>query len=108
MGTSRQCARAAGPSWWPYPGTVADNTRVPLNRTERIIAFAAASVAGLSIVTIVATFIGRAAGADFTGGAWPAVATLPLVGLPLTLVGLLAFIITTTVRRNRLARDASE
>jgi hypothetical protein len=101
-------ARADGTACWPYPGAVADNTRVPLNRTERIIAFAVASVGGISIIAIVAVFIGRAANADFTNGAWPAVATLPLIGLPLTLVALLVFMIMTTVRRNRLARDAGE
>ncbi len=73
-----------------------------------MIAFAAASVAGLSILAIVATFVGRASGVNFSTGVWPAVALLPLIGLPLTLVGLLAFIITTSVRRSRLARDAGE
>jgi hypothetical protein len=87
---------------------VAENTRVPLNRTERIIAFAVASVGGISIIAIVAVFIGRAVNADFTNGAWPAVATLPLVGLPLTLITLIVFMIMTTVRRNRLARDAGQ
>ena len=81
---------------------------MPLNRTERIIAFSVASVGGISIIAIVAVFVGRAANADFTTGAWPAVATLPLIGLPLTLVALIAFMIMTTVRRNRLARDAGE
>jgi len=81
---------------------------VPLNRTERIIAFVVGSIGGISIIAIVAVFIGRAANADFTNGAWPAVATLPLIGLPLTLVTLIVFMIITTVRRNRLARDAGE
>lgn len=81
---------------------------MPLNRTERIIAFAVASVGGISIIAIVAVFIGRAAGANFTTGGWPAIATMPLIGLPLTLVALIAFMIMTTVRRNRLARDAGE
>jgi len=81
---------------------------VPLNRTERIIAFAVASVAGISIIAMVALFIGRAANVSFTGGAWPAVATLPAIGLPLTFVGLIVFIVVTTVRRARLVRDAGK
>ena len=81
---------------------------MPLNRTERIIAFAVASVGGISIIAIVAVFVGRAANADFTNGAWRAVAALPLIGLPITLIALIAFMIMTTVRRNRLARDAGE
>jgi hypothetical protein len=88
---------------------VAENTRVPLNRTERIIAFAAASVAGLSIIALIALFIGRSTNVDFTqSGVWQVVAVLPGVGLPLTLIGLIAFIIATAVRRSRLARDAGE
>jgi hypothetical protein len=99
---------ASGPGCWPYPGAVAENTRVPLNRTERIMAFAVGSVGGLSIIAIVAVFIGRAVGANFTTGAWPAVAVLPLIGLPVTLIALIIFMIMTTVRRNRLARDAGK
>ena len=100
--------RGHGPACWPYPGAVAENTRVPLNRTERIIAFVVGSIGGISIIAIVAVFIGRASNADFTIGAWPAIATLPLIGLPLTLVALIVFMIMTTVRRNRLARDAGQ
>ena len=100
--------RGHGPVCWPYPGAVAENTRVPLNRTERIIAFVVGSIGGISIIAIVAVFIGRASNADFTSGAWPAIATLPLIGLPLTLVALIVFMIMTTVRRNRLARDAGQ
>ncbi len=81
---------------------------MPLNRTERILAFAVASVAGISILSLVALFIGRAVNVSFAGGAWPAVATLPGIGLPLTLIGLIIFIVITTVRRVRLARDAGE
>jgi uncharacterized membrane protein YdjX (TVP38/TMEM64 family) len=85
---------------------VAENTRVPLNRIERILAFVIASVVGISIIAIVAIFIGRAVNADFTGGVWPAVAVLPLISLPLVIVLLIVFLIISTRRRARLARDA--
>jgi hypothetical protein len=87
---------------------VAENTRVPLNRIERVLAFAVVTVAGLSIIAIAAIFIGRASHQDFTGGVWPTVAVLPGIGLPLALIGLIVFLIMTTVRRTRLARDAGE
>jgi hypothetical protein len=85
---------------------VAENTRVPLNRIERILTFVIGSIGGLSILAIVAIFIGRAANVSFTGGVWPAVAILPEIGLPLTVVLLVVFLVVTAVRRARLARDA--
>ncbi len=81
---------------------------MPLNRIERILAFVVATVAGISIIAIVAIFIGRASNADFTGGVWPTVAVLPGIGLPLALIGLIVFLIVTAVRRSRLARDGGE
>ena len=87
---------------------MAENTRVPLNRIERILAFVIGSVAGISIVAIAAVFIGRAVGADFAVGVWPAAAVLPLIGLPLVVVLLLAFLVLTVTRRARLARDAGD
>ena len=95
-----------GPGRWPYPGAVAENTRVPLNRIERILAFVIGSIAGVSIIAIVAIFIGRASKVDFTVGAWPAAAVLPLIGLPLVVILLIVFLIISVTRRSRLARDA--
>lgn len=95
-----------GPGRWPYPGAVAENTRVPLNRIERILAFVIASLVGISIIAIVAIFIGRASSVDFSSGAWPAVAVLPLIALPLVIVLLIVFLVISVTRRSRLARDA--
>ena len=95
-----------GPGRWPYPGAVAENTRVPLNRIERILAFVIASIAGISILSIVAIFIGRAIHADFSGGVWPAAAVLPLIGLPVVVILLIVFLVISVTRRGRLARDA--
>lgn len=81
---------------------------MPLNRIERILAFVVATIAGISIIAIVAIFIGRAANANFSGGVWPTVAVLPGIGLPLALIGLIVFLVLTTVRRTRLARDAGK
>jgi hypothetical protein len=95
-----------GPGRWPYPGAVAENTRVPLNRIERILAYVIGSVLGVSVIAIVATFIGRAASVDFSAGAWPAALVLPLIGLPIVVILLIVFLIMSVTRRARLARDA--
>ena len=95
-----------GPGRWPYPGAVAENTRVPLNRIERILAFVIGSLVGVSIISIVAILIGRASHADLSGGAWPAAAVLPLIALPLVLILLIVFLVISVTRRSRLARDA--
>jgi hypothetical protein len=85
---------------------VAENTRVPLNRTERFIAFAVGSIAGLSVLSIIALLIGAINKVDTTSGIWLTIKVLPAIGLPLALVLLLTFIVLTTVRRNHLAHDA--
>ena len=95
-----------GPGRWPYPGAVAENTRVPLNRIERVLAFVIGSLVGVLILSIVAILIGRASHLDLTTGAWPAAAVLPLIALPLVVVLLIVFLIISVTRRSRLARDA--
>jgi len=82
---------------------VANDTAVPGNRIERVLAFMIGSVAGISILGIIAVFVGNMSGADLTSGVWPAVTTLPLVGLALAFVLIIVF---TVVRIQRLRRDA--
>lgn len=83
---------------------MANDTAVPLNRIERVLASMIASSAGLSILSIVASIIGRSAGADLTQGIWPVVVVLPFIGLVLALVLIVVFLIVSVVRRRRLAR----
>jgi hypothetical protein len=85
---------------------VAENTRVPLNGIERFVAFAAASIAGLSVLSIIALLIGGLNRVDTSSGIWLTIKVLPAIGLPLALVLLVVFIVLTAVRRTRLARDA--
>ncbi len=82
---------------------MADNSAVRLNRTERILAFVLAAVAALSIIGILAVFIGRITGADLSSGVWPVIAVLPFIGLPIALVLAIVFIFVTGTRRRRLA-----
>ena len=82
---------------------MADNSAVRLNRTERILAFVLAAVAGLSIIAILAVLVGRLTHAELGAGVWPVVAILPFIGLPVALVLAIVFIIVTGTRRRRLA-----
>ena len=84
---------------------MANDTAVPLNRIERILAFMIASAAGLSIVAIVAVIVGNLAGADTRDGLWVTVTMLPFVGLALALVLIVAFVVARLVRTRRAAGD---
>ncbi len=84
---------------------MARGTAVPLNRIERILAFILASVAGLTIVSLVALFIGAAAHVDRSSGIWQIVFFLPAIGLPIALVVAVVLIIVMGIRRRRLAAD---
>ena len=85
---------------------MANDTPVPFNRIERILAFVLAAVAGLTVLSIVALLVGRAAHVTDLGvGIWPVVAVLPLIGLPIALVLAIVLIIVMNTRRRRLAAD---
>ena len=85
---------------------MAEDAPVTLNRTERVLAVIIATIVGLTIIAIAALLIGGAVGADRKEGVWPVVATIPLIGLPIAFLLIVAFLIATTVRRRRLAQDA--
>lgn len=82
-----------------------ENAPVPLNRTERVLAAMIASIVGIAIIAIVTTMIAATSGADMTSGAWPGVALIGYIGLPIAFLLIVAFLIVSTVRRRRLARD---
>lgn len=63
------------------------------------------SVAGISILGIIAVFVANLTGTDLSGGIWPAVTVLPLVGLTLAFVLIIVF---TVVRIVRVRRDAQD
>jgi hypothetical protein len=81
---------------------MAKGTAVPLNRTERVLAFVLVAVTGLTVLAIVALLVARAGAADVGSGAWPVVAILPLIGLPAALVLAIALIVLMNTRRRRL------
>jgi hypothetical protein len=84
---------------------VANDTPVPLNRIERILRNMVISSAGLSVLAIIATAVAGFARIDVNQGIWPVVVVLPLIGLPLAFLLVIAFLAVSIVRRRRLARD---
>ena len=81
------------------------------HRAERILAYMFVAIVGLSILAFIAVMIGTATGAGandgFSQGVWPIVLTLPLFGLPIAFLLLLALLFVTGVRRARAGRAGS-
>lgn len=81
------------------------------HRVESVLAYMVAATVGLSVVCIFAVLIATAvgAGADdgFSHGIWPVVFFVPVVGLPLGFLLLIALLILNAVRRSREARTGS-
>lgn len=96
--------------WGDYAGLVAKKTdtrseRAPINRIERALAYAAASVVGLGVVCIVITLVGAASGiVDRTTGIWPAVTVLPVIAFPIGIFLVIAYVVVSVVRRGRETR----
>ncbi|HTE63957.1 MAG TPA: hypothetical protein VK631_26605 [Solirubrobacteraceae bacterium] len=84
---------------------MAENTPVPLNRIERVLAFMIASIAGLSILAIVAILVASFSKVDTSEGPWLTIAVLPSIGLPIALVLIVVFAVLSVIRRRRIARD---
>lgn len=75
------------------------------NRSERILALMAMSLIGMSILAILAIVIGTGVGvgADdgFSRGVWPIIIVLPIPGLALGLVLIIALLTVSWGRRGR-------
>ena len=82
---------------------MADNTPVPLNRTERTLAFMIASIAGLSIIAIIAVIVAGASQADTSGSIWLTIKVFPAIGLIVAFVLIVVFAIVSILRRRRLS-----
>ena len=85
---------------------MAENTPVTIHRNERVLAFIIASCLGLSVIAIVAIFIGRAAGAVMNSQIWVTVVVLPSIGIPLGVLLMIILLVVSALRRAREARDA--
>ncbi|MFE6255077.1 multidrug ABC transporter ATPase [Agromyces sp. NPDC057865] len=90
---------------------MSDSGPVTQHRAERILAYMFVAIVGLSILAFIAVMIGTAVGAGandgFSQGIWPLVLTLPLFGLPIAFLLLIALLIVNGVRRARAGRAGS-
>lgn len=84
---------------------MAENTPVPLNRIERVLAFMVAGIAGVSLIAIIAILIATVSNVDTSEGPWLPIAVFPMLGLPVALVLIVVFAVISVVRRRRIARD---
>jgi len=64
-----------------------------------------ASIAGLSILAIVAILVASFSKVDTSEGPWLTIAVLPSIGLPIALVLIVVFAVLSVIRRRRIARD---
>jgi len=79
-----------------------------LHRTERVLVFMIAAIVLLSIASFVARMVGQVTGVDdWTAGAWPVVSVLPLIGLPVAMLLIIGYVVTSAVRRSRGSRGPS-
>ncbi|MGB4137973.1 MAG: multidrug ABC transporter ATPase [Microbacterium sp.] len=84
-----------------------DVPEAPIRAIDRLLAFAALFLAAASILCFFAIIIGTAVGMDqeaFGGGPWPVIAAVPLYGLPLAFVMIIALLIMSFVRKGRAAK----
>jgi hypothetical protein len=110
VGSSLGAARERG--GWAYSGRVSTQGPVADHRAERILAYMVAASVGLSIIAFFAVMIGTFAGvgADdgFSQGIWPYVLVLPMIGLPIGFLLLIALLIVNGVRRSRESRQGAD
>ena len=82
---------------------MSDSGPITQHRAERVLAFMFVGIVGISILAFIAVMIGTLTGAGandgFSQGVWPIVLTLPLFGLPIAFILLIALIIVNGVRR---------
>jgi apolipoprotein N-acyltransferase len=96
-----------------YPGSVAKQTQTPVppapvNRIERILLFMVVAIVGLSLLSFAVTIVGWLTIGQIPGtGIWPVAIALPLVGLPVGMLLMVALFVVVGIRKSRENR-ASE
>jgi len=81
-----------------------DSSTASTGRLERFLAFTALGLAAASVISFLSIIIGTATGMDqaaFGHGIWPFVAGLPIYGLPVALLMIIALLILSWVRKGR-------
>lgn len=88
---------------------MANNTPVPVHRSDPVLRNVTWAVLALAIASILALLIGRLVGVgDYSTGIWPTIAVMPIIALPLFLVLFISQLLVSAVRRSRAAKDATE
>ncbi|MFC4139805.1 MULTISPECIES: multidrug ABC transporter ATPase [unclassified Microbacterium] len=80
---------------------------LPVRTVDKVLAYTALGLAGASVLCFFAIIIGTATGMEqeaFAQGIWPFVAGLPLYGLPIAFVMIIALLIMSMVRKGRAAK----
>jgi uncharacterized membrane protein YiaA len=84
------------------------STPTSVHRTERVLIFMIAAIVVLSIVAFVVRLMGSVVGvSDYTAGVWPTVSVLPLIGLPLAMLLIIAYVVASGARRVRENRGTT-
>ncbi len=81
------------------------------NRLERVLAYMILGIVAVSLICFVAIIVATATGMsreDFAQGLWPVVSVIPLIGLPLGMILIIALLLVSIRRRGRAAKDAVE
>lgn len=84
-----------------------DDGAPAIRRIDRFLAYTALGLAAASIVCFFSIIVGTATGMDqdaFGEGAWPVVAALPMYGLPLAFLMIVALLIMSFVRKGRAGK----
>ncbi|MEL4317424.1 hypothetical protein WJX64_00245 [Leifsonia sp. YIM 134122] len=76
------------------------------HRLERALTSMAGTTVALGVLAIVVLLIGKAVGADLSGGVWPVVLVIPLIALPIGVLFIIAFVIVSGMRRSREAKSS--
>jgi hypothetical protein len=76
------------------------------SRAERTLGVMAATVVGFSLLAMIAVFVAGILGVDTGTGVWAVITLLPLIGLPLGVLLLVAAMIANAVRRSHSGRSS--
>ncbi len=86
-----------------------DSADIPVRAIDRLLAFTALGLAAASILSFFAILAGMAFGVHGTAfgqGAWPVIAAVPWIGLPLAFVLMVVLLLMSYTRRARANRGA--
>ena len=84
-----------------------DGDKTTTSGAERTLTFMVFATIGLSVLSFLVIIVSTAVGVrDFSGGLWPTIFILPLIGLPIGLVLMIVLLVLNMRRRMRDARGS--